>query len=106
MIAALEELKSDSAEGKDAFLRAGLVQKAVLLDLIHLTESADKLSPGFKKLNSSIAWVRMARLRNQGLVHDYAQVDLTQVWSFVRDDLVELRRQLNRVKFPRESEVL
>lgn len=98
MIEAAEEARADAAMGEATFMEGGLLQKAVLLDLIHLTEAADRVSAGFKKANPRLPWDRLARLRNRGLVHDYAQVDLREVWRFVRDELPRIRRQLDHVK--------
>jgi uncharacterized protein with HEPN domain len=103
MLQSAGEAVDDSATGKAAVLEGGLTQKAVLLDLIHLTESADRVSPGVKKLNPGVPWERLRRLRNRGLVHDYAEVDLEEVWEFVREELPRVRRQLNRMKFPQEE---
>lgn len=100
MIAAAEEAKRDASRGKASFVEAGLVQKAVLLDLIHLTESAEKTSASLKKLNPRIPWDRLSRLRNRGLVHEYMEVDLEDLWSFLRDELPRLRRQLDRLAYP------
>jgi uncharacterized protein with HEPN domain len=102
MIQAAEEAKRDSAAGKAAFLEAGLVQKGVLLDLIHLTESAEKASAGLKKRNPVIPWARLSRLRDRGLVHDYAEADLEDIWAFVREELPRIRRQLDRLSYPEE----
>jgi uncharacterized protein with HEPN domain len=99
MIEAAEEAKRDSAKGKESFKEPGLIQKAVLLDLIHLTESAEKASSSLKKVNPQIPWGRLSRLRNRGLVHDYAEVDLEDTWTFVRQELPRIRRQLDRVRY-------
>lgn len=104
MIGAAEEAKQDSAAGKVEFIRGGLMQKAVLLDLIHFTEPAEKTSAGFKKVNPKLPWARLSRLRNSGLVHDYTEIDLEDVWSFVRDELPRIRRQLDRVNSPDKDE--
>jgi uncharacterized protein with HEPN domain len=71
MIQAVEEAKRNTSAGKESFMGGGLVQKAVLLDLIHLTESAERTSPGLKQLNRKIGWRRLSRLRNRGPVHDF-----------------------------------
>jgi uncharacterized protein with HEPN domain len=102
-IEAAEEAKRDSAGGRVAFLQGGLAQKAVLLDLIHFTESAERTSPAFKQLNPCIPWQRLGRLRNRGLVHDYVEVDLEDIWAFVRNDLPGIRRRLDRAVFPEDS---
>lgn len=100
MVQAAEEAKQDSTAGKASFLEPGLVQKAVLLDLIHLTESAERTSAALKELNPQIEWRRLSRLRNQGLVHDYSEVDLEELWVFLREELPGLRRRLDRIRFP------
>ena len=104
MIEAAEEAKRDSAEGKELFMEPGQVQKSVLLDLIRLTESAGKTSVGLKKNNPLIPWDRLNRLRNHGLVHDYAGVDLQDVWAFVRQELPKIRRQLDHVRYPDDKD--
>lgn len=104
MIEASEEAKADASAGRNEFKRGGLVQKAVLLDLIHLTESADRASSSLKKLNPRIPWTRLSRLRNYGLVHDYVQVNIDDVWAFVSTELPAIRRLLDRVKYPEDDD--
>jgi uncharacterized protein with HEPN domain len=99
MVEAAEEAKKEVDMGKEAFLAAGLAQKALLLDLIHFTESAEKLSAGFKNRNSRIDWSFLSRLRNQGLVHEYQDVNLEDIWKFAHDQLPRLRRALDRLDF-------
>jgi uncharacterized protein with HEPN domain len=99
MIEAAEEAKRDFASGKAAFLETGMIQKAVLLDLIRLTESAEKASAGVKKRNPTVPWARLSRLCNRGLVYDYAQADLEDIWAFVREELPRIRRQLDRLRY-------
>jgi uncharacterized protein with HEPN domain len=100
MIQAAEEAKRDASAGKESFMGGGLVQKAVLLDLLHLTESAERTSPGLNRLNRKIGWRRLSSLRNRGLVHDYMELDLEDVWTFVRDEPPKLRRQLDHLAYP------
>jgi uncharacterized protein with HEPN domain len=102
MIEAAEEARRDAQAGKAAFLETGLLQKAVLLDLIHLTESAEKSSAGLKKRNPAIPWARLSRLRNRGLVHDYAEADLEDIWEFVQVEMPRIRRQLDHLTYPDE----
>jgi uncharacterized protein with HEPN domain len=104
MVQAAEEAKRDAAIGKETFMAPGLTQKAVLLDLIRLTESAEKVSSGLKGTNPKIPWERLSRLRNRGLVHDYNEVDLEEIWSFVRNELPRIRRQLDRLSYPSEGD--
>lgn len=99
MIEAAEEARRDSEIGREAFMNDRRRRAVLLLDLIHLTESADKLSAGFKKANPGIDWRRLRELRNEGLVHDYPEADFGDIWSFARDELPKLRRQMDRVSY-------
>lgn len=76
----------------------------MLLDLIQLTESAEKTSAALRKLNSQVAWERLSKLRDRGLVHDYLEVDLEDLRSFVRDELPRLRRQLDKLRYPEDED--
>ena len=103
MIEAAEEGLRDAACGREEFLSDRRSRSVILLDLIHLTESADRLSVAFKKANSGINWKRLSELRNRGLVHEYADADHEDIWRFVREELPKLKRRLGRVSF-REQE--
>ncbi|MCI4334545.1 MAG: DUF86 domain-containing protein [Thermoplasmata archaeon] len=83
-------------------LEAGLIRKAVLLDLTHLTESAEQASAGLKKETPYVRWVRLSRLRNRGLIHAYAAADLEDIGACVRREVPKLRRQLDRLSYPDE----
>ncbi len=104
MIEAAEEARRDASGGSESFVQADIVQKAVLIDLIHLTESADRTSTSLKKLNPRVPWERLNRLRNHGPVHEYIEVDLDDLWAFVRVELPRLRRRLERIVYPLRSE--
>jgi len=99
MLEAAEEAIRDAACGHAEFVSDRRSRSVVLLDLIHLTESADKLSVAFKKLNPGIDWRRLSELRNRGLVHEYPDVDIEDIWRFVREELPRLKRRLGRVSF-------
>ena len=103
MTEAIEQMRQDLGGSKEDFLNPGLVQRAVLLSLIHLTESAERTSGRLKALNPTFPWARLSRMRNRGLVHDYEQVDLEDLWRFLRDDLTTIRRRLDRMRFPAED---
>ena len=100
MVEAAELARQDAGGRPQEFLRPGLVQRAVLLDLIHLTESAERTSPGLKRVNSRFPWARLTRLRNKGLVHDDEELDLEDIWQFLHEVLPRIRRQLQRMRYP------
>ena len=101
LLEAAEEVSRDAAEGKSVFLNDRLTRSTIILGLIHLTESADKLSKGFKRANTQVNWSRLRDLRNEGLVHGYPDADYDDLWRFIHVELPALRRQLSRPKRPK-----
>jgi uncharacterized protein with HEPN domain len=61
-------------------------------------ESASKVSPAFKERHSKVPWALMNQLRNHGLVHEYTEVDLEGIWTFVHDELPVMARRPGRAK--------
>jgi uncharacterized protein with HEPN domain len=101
MVRAVVEVQKDSAEGRGAFFADDRTRKVLLLDLVYLVESASKVSPAFRKENPSVGWERMSALRNQGIVHAYTEIDLNDVWAFIRDEVPRIGRRLRRARFPK-----
>jgi uncharacterized protein with HEPN domain len=101
MVRAIAEAAKDSADGRAAFLGDERTRKVILLDLVYLVESASRLSPAFRKSNPVVDWVRLTALRNEGIVHAYTEIDLEDVWAFVRDEVPTIGRRLRRARFPK-----
>jgi len=102
MLEAIAEAKADSAVGLETIANPGKDQKALRLDLIFVCESADRLSPAFRKANGRIDWDRLHDLRSHGLVHEYESFDPEDAWRFVTAEMPELERRLRGAKYPKE----
>lgn len=92
------ELKELAMEGK--FRSDPVVVERVHLRSIFFTESADKLSPGFKSRYPSL-W-QLVRAFRTIVIHEYETVDPEDLWNFIRDDLPRVVAILRRAKFPRQ----
>ncbi|EQD76218.1 protein containing DUF86 [mine drainage metagenome] len=101
MTRAVVEVEKDSAEGRVSFFQDERTRKVLLLDLVYLDESASNVSPAFRKANPLIGWDRMSALRNQGIVHSYTEIDLEDVWAFIRDEVPRIGQRLRRARFPK-----
>lgn len=76
-----------------------LSKNEVLLDsmlfrLIQISENSKKLSDDYKKKHDNIPWTAISGLRNK-IVHDYGNVDLTIVFSTLKNDIPQLLTYLN-----------
>ncbi len=59
-------------------------------------EAADHVSGGFQEAHPEIPWPIIIGMRNR-LAHAYFEVDLDRVWDTVKDDLLPLIAQLERI---------
>lgn len=106
MLECAERVFAYVAEGKDAFYKSSLIQDAVLRNLQILSESSQRLSPGFKKKHEAINWKGMGGFRNV-LVHAYLQIDLDIVWTVIERDLPQIREAFQSlVKKPTKARSL
>jgi uncharacterized protein with HEPN domain len=81
------------------FLEDKRTQQAVILNLLHLGEAANRLmieSSDIGSRYSHIPWNQMRGMRNR-LAHGYFDVNLNVVWSTLQNALPELREQLRMI---------
>lgn len=71
-----------------------LLQSAMLFRLIQISENAGRITAEFKAAASRIPWTDIAGLRNR-IVHDYGNVDLSVVFSTLKDDIPELKKLIS-----------
>lgn len=78
------------------FLEDKRTQQAVILNLLHLGEAANRLmieSENIALRYSQIPWNQMRGMRNR-LAHGYFDINLDVVWSTLQQALPPLRDQL------------
>lgn len=90
---AIERIEKYTAQGREAFERAELIQTWVIHHLQIIGEAARALSAAFKQQHSEVPWPQIAGMRNI-LVHHYFDVDVAVVWSVVERDLPVLKKQM------------
>ena len=78
-----------------------LTSNPLLLDsmsfrLIQIAESISHVSDELKKAHRDIPWIDIKGLRNR-LVHDYGNVNYSFVYIAVKEDIPELKKQLERL---------
>ena len=75
---------------KREFLENSELQDATLMRLQVIGECIKKIPPEIKKNAKEIKWKKFERLRNI-ISHKYASVDYNIIWSFIENNLEELK---------------
>ena len=100
MLEAIERTKGYASRGRSVFFSDYDTRELIVHHLEHLSESADQASQSLKKANPLVPWTDLRTLRTR-LIHQYMRPDPERVWSFVRDRLPRIERQLRRARAPR-----
>lgn len=96
MLEAAERILRYTSGGKTDFLASELRQDAVLRNFEVIGEAAKQIAEGTRRAHPEVPWRRIAGFRDV-LIHQYAGVDLEQVWLRVERDLPELERKLREL---------
>jgi uncharacterized protein with HEPN domain len=86
---------------EEQFQASELHQDATLRQLTIVGEAAKRVSAKFRASQPEIPWRQIAGFRDV-VVHDYARVDLQEVWRIVQQDLPTLITLLEPLVPPEE----
>jgi uncharacterized protein with HEPN domain len=93
---ACARIRGYTASGRPAFMASQLIQDAVVRNLQVIGEAAKRLPEDLTSRSPEIPWRLVAGMRNR-LVHDYAGVDLVEVWNAVERHLPALEAAVIRL---------
>jgi len=71
-------------------------QDAILRRITIIGESTKRLSPEFRQKHSDIPWKKIAGMRDV-ITHDYDEIDLTEIWTVVTENIPELLKYLENL---------
>lgn len=80
----------------EQFSQNRLIQDGVIREIEIIGEATKNLSREFIKQYSDIPWRDIADMRNK-LIHGYFGVDLKIVWKTVKQDVPELKENVERI---------
>lgn len=87
---------------EEQFQASGLYQDAILRQLTIVGEAAKRVSVEFRASHPEVPWRQISGFRDI-VVHDYARVDLQEVWRIVQEDLPALVTLLEPLVPPEEA---
>ena len=73
-----------------------ILSRAIIRSLEIVGEASKKLHPDFKSQNPQIDWKAIAGTRDK-LIHDYFGVDYDIVWDIIKNELPELKFELEKI---------
>lgn len=74
------------------------LQRAFTRSLEIIGEAVKKLPDDFKEKHKGVNWKEVAGMRDV-LIHEYFGVDYEIIWSVVKYDIPELKKNLEQIKF-------
>ena len=81
---------------RENFFKDELRQSAVIRQLEIIGEAAKNIPESFRIKYSIIEWKKIAGTRDK-LSHGYFGVDLSTVWDVIKDDLPELKKNIEKI---------
>ncbi|MCT7967179.1 DUF86 domain-containing protein [Laspinema sp. D1] len=79
--------------GQTEFMQSLLLQDGVIRSFEVIGEAVKRLSPELRESYPDIPWRRMAGFRDV-LIHDYAGINLDEVWNVIEQNLPELKPKI------------
>ena len=92
----VENIRSYTCDGRNAFLTDPKTRDAVLRNLHTLAESTQRLSKELQAKYPQVPWKNIFAFRNV-VVHDYLGIDVNLIWDIVEKDLPDLKPLIEKI---------
>lgn len=98
ILESIEKIENSAAKlNKEDFLEDLEIQDATLMRLQVIGENIKKIPSELKKRAKEIKWKKFEKLRNI-ISHKYDAVDYNLIWSFIENNLEELKNAILKIK--------
>lgn len=100
---AAEKILRYTSGGEAEFRASGVLQDAVLRQLLVIGEAVQHLPEDLLEREAGIPWTRVVGMRNR-VVHGYREINMDVVWNSVEHDLPRLQEAVRRLRETMEAE--
>ena len=90
------------AINKEKFDNNTQLQDAVIRRLEIIGEAAKNMPEDVKKEYPEVPWEKIAGMRNV-LIHEYFGINIERVWKVVKEDLIVLKENIQKIKKDSEN---
>ncbi|MEK6885795.1 MAG: HepT-like ribonuclease domain-containing protein [Nanoarchaeota archaeon] len=97
LLEAIDKIENSVENNRKEFMENSELQDATLMRLQVIGESIKKIPTYIKKQYKEIKWKKFEKLRNI-ISHKYASVDYNLIWSFIENNLEELKSGIINIK--------
>lgn len=81
---------------KEDFQKSWPLVDASIRRIEIIGEAANKITPDFKNKHKEIPWRDIVGMRNV-LIHEYFDIDETEVWKTIKKDLPALKKLIKKI---------
>ena len=78
------------------FVKNEMMFDAKLMQIVNTGEMVNRLSDDFREKHHNLPWHDAIGMRNQ-IAHGYFEVEKDAVWDTLKNDLPNLRKQINQI---------
>ncbi len=96
ILEAITQIEKYATRGREAFENDELVQTWTVHYLEIIGEAARAMPDDFKQKHSEVPWQKIIGMRNI-LVHHYFGIDTDVVWAVVKNDLPDLKKNIDAI---------